>query len=174
MFEFCGLFRYHEYSPLVHNMRSKERHNFETSPTSDFLYVYPSLRRNRPMEAACAATPVAASNAPASSGKVISPSCTTSSFRNAWWQYKFPWQGRRPWGSGWNEPVSQSLRWHHTPVAVDNLSRAAAARQLKPSLIHLSNCAWSADGDDADIKRSPNKDESKIRLFGDPTIHVSS
>jgi hypothetical protein len=33
------------------------------------------------MEAACAATPMAASNAPAISGKVISPSCATSPFQ---------------------------------------------------------------------------------------------
>ena len=48
-----------------------------------FLYVYPSLHKNRPKEAECAATPVAASNAPADCGKVISPSCATSSSRNA-------------------------------------------------------------------------------------------
>ena len=48
-----------------------------------FLKVYPSLRRDRPMEAARAATPVAASIAPASSGKVIWLSCVTSSSRNA-------------------------------------------------------------------------------------------
>ena len=48
-----------------------------------FLQVYPSLRRDRPMEAARAATPVAASIAPASSGKVIWLSCVTSSSRNA-------------------------------------------------------------------------------------------
>jgi hypothetical protein len=41
-------------------------------------------------------------------------------------------------------------------------------------LIHSSNRARSADGNDADIKHPPKKDESQIRPFRNPTIHVSS
>ena len=58
------------------------------------------------------------------------------------------------------EPVSRSLRCHRTQLVADNLSCAAAALPLKPSLIHSSNCARSADGNDADIKHPPNKDET--------------
>ena len=74
--------------------------------------------------------------------------------------------GQRPmarWvalGSGWIEPVSHSLRCHRTQVVADNLSCAAAALPLKPSLIHSSNYARSADGNDADIKHLPNEDET--------------
>ena len=72
------------------------------------------------------------------------------------------------------EPVSRSLRCHRTQLVADNLSCAAAALPLKPSLIHSSNCARSADGNDADVKHPPNTDESQIRPFGNPTIHDSS
>jgi hypothetical protein len=41
-------------------------------------------------------------------------------------------------------------------------------------LIHSSKRARSADGNDADIKHPPNKDETQIRPFGNPTIHGPS
>ena len=63
-------------------------------------------------------------------------------------------------GSGWIEPVSHSLRCHRTQVVADNLSCAAAARLLKPSLIHSLNRARSTESNAINIKHPPNKDES--------------
>jgi hypothetical protein len=48
-----------------------------------FLYVCPSLLRNRQIEAECAITPMAVSSTPANFGEVMSPSCATSSSRSS-------------------------------------------------------------------------------------------